>query len=116
GRITRDETARTGRLEGRGRDQGTGSSGEGEANWRVLPAPNGTGSVIETTFAWRLTGALAQFNRAGLVQDVARRLAASFAANLEAKLSGATPPATRSLGLLALLWSMLKARLLRIGR
>ena len=112
GRITRDDATRTGRIEGRGRDGGTGSCAEGEASWRVLPAESG--SVLEVTLTWRLTGALAQFNRAGLVQDVVRRLAAGFAANLEASLTGAPPPAFRKLGLLGLLWSVLKARLFRM--
>ena len=70
--------------------------------------------MLEVTLTWRLTGALAQFNRAGLVQDVVRRLATGFAANLEASLTGAAPPHLGKLGLLGLLWSVLKARLFRV--
>jgi len=110
GEVSLDPVARQGRMRGRGRDAGTGSSGEGEAVWRVSPS-EGTGSVVDVTLSWRLTGVLAQFNRAALVQDLVRRLAASFAANLQASIAGAPPPAVRPLGLLALIWSILRARL-----
>jgi aerobic carbon-monoxide dehydrogenase small subunit len=36
----------------------------------------------------RLSGPLAQFSRAGIVEDVARRLIRTFAENLEHRLSG----------------------------
>ena len=39
------------------------------------------------------------------------QIAASFARNLEASLTNAEPPAARPLGLLALLWSMIRMRL-----
>jgi carbon-monoxide dehydrogenase small subunit len=110
GQITRDEAALIGRMAGSGRDSGTGSNAQGEAGWRVLPGDNG-GSILEVTLRWRLSGALAQFNRTGLVQDVIRRLAASFAANLQSSLTGAPPALPRKLSLLGLLWSVLKARL-----
>ena len=55
------------------------------------------------TIGYRLTGMLAQFGRAGLVQDLAARLTAAFAQNVEARLSGrtqSTPPAALSFGAL----------------
>lgn len=110
GQLVLDPAAREGRMHGRGRDSGTGSSGEGEAVWRVRPG-EGAGSVVDVTLNWRLTGTLAQFNRAGLVQDLVRRLAATFAANLQASITGTPAPTARPLGVLALLWSILRARL-----
>jgi len=107
-----DASQREGRISGRARDSGTGSATEGQVSWQVLPAPD-HGSELAVRVTWRLTGALAQFSRTGLVQDVVRRLAAEFARNLDAMAAGGTPsPAGRPLGLLAVLWRLLKARLL----
>jgi aerobic-type carbon monoxide dehydrogenase small subunit (CoxS/CutS family)/carbon monoxide dehydrogenase subunit G len=111
GTVELQPSRREGRIRGRGRDSGSGSAAEGEVHWQVLPAAEG-GSELAVRLAWRLTGALAQFNRAGLVQDLVRRLAAEFARNLDALTAGAAPPpAAKPLGLLSLLWSMLKARI-----
>jgi carbon-monoxide dehydrogenase small subunit len=107
--VTRDEATRSGCLSGRGRDTGTGSSVAGEARYVVRPAASGT--ALEVTLSWRLTGSLAQFARAELVQTLARRLLASFTANLEALIQGNAPAEARPLGLFTLLWAMIRARL-----
>jgi aerobic-type carbon monoxide dehydrogenase small subunit (CoxS/CutS family)/carbon monoxide dehydrogenase subunit G len=92
GNVTLDATARQGRMTGRGRDTGSGSSAEGEVEWCVLPgdADPAAMSTLVVTLSWRLSGRLAQFNRAGLVQDVVQRLTADFTANLERSLKGET--------------------------
>jgi aerobic-type carbon monoxide dehydrogenase small subunit (CoxS/CutS family)/carbon monoxide dehydrogenase subunit G len=111
GTVALDPDRREGRISGSGRDAGTGSATHGDVRWQVLPAD--AGSVLVVQIAWRLTGALAQFSRAGLVQDLARRLAADFARNLDALTAGTQPaPASKPLGLLSLLWSILRRRLL----
>ncbi len=109
GSVTRDAATRSGRLSGRGRDSGTGSSVEGEAGYQVRPA--GPGTELEVTLAWRLTGSLAQFARTELVQALARRLLETFTANLEALIAGKRPAEARPLGLLRLLWALIRARL-----
>jgi len=109
GSVTRDEATRSGRLRGQGRDTGTGSSVEGEARYVVRPA--GAGTALEVTLSWRLTGALAQFARTEPVQALAQRLLRSFTANLEALIEGKAPAEARPLGLLRLLWALLRARL-----
>ena len=43
GSVTRDEATRSGRLSGRGRDAGSGSSVQGEAHYRVYPVAAGSG-------------------------------------------------------------------------
>ncbi|WP_149537322.1 xanthine dehydrogenase family Fe-S subunit [Siccirubricoccus phaeus] len=111
GEVALDAAARAGRLRGQGGDAGTGSRAEGEIAWQLLPAPGG--SEVEVTLGWRLTGGLAQFNRAGLVRDVVRRVAQDFARNLEALIAGETPPPARPIGVLALLWGILRSRLFR---
>jgi carbon-monoxide dehydrogenase small subunit len=107
GSVSRDDATRSGCLTGRGRDAGTGSSVEGEARYVVRTA--GTGTALEVTLSWRLTGALAQFARTELVRALAQRLLASFTANLETLIAGNPPAETRPLGLLGLLWALLRA-------
>ena len=43
---------------------------------------------VELNVGYRLTGPLAQFSRSDLVQDIASRMIAAFAQNVEARLSG----------------------------
>jgi aerobic-type carbon monoxide dehydrogenase small subunit (CoxS/CutS family)/carbon monoxide dehydrogenase subunit G len=109
GSVSRDDATRTGRLSGRGRDRGTGSAVEGEASYAVCPA--GSGTVLEVKLSWRLTGSLAQFARTDLIQAVAQRLLRSFTSNLESLLAGNAPSAPRPLGVFALLWALIRARL-----
>ncbi|WP_163159958.1 xanthine dehydrogenase family Fe-S subunit [Bradyrhizobium uaiense] len=110
-KVGMDSSKREGWLTGRGRDSGQGSSAAGSARWSVI-ADGPSASLIAVTLTWKLSGPLAQFNRAGLVQDVVRRLATAFAENLEASITGAAPPRRKTtLGGLGLIWSVLKARL-----
>jgi carbon-monoxide dehydrogenase small subunit len=109
GSVARDEATRSGRLSGSGRDTGTGSSVQGEAHYVVRPA--GAGTELEVTVTWRLTGALAQFARAEIVQALARQLLGQFTTNLEALIQGNTPAAALPLGLFGLLWALIRARL-----
>ena len=109
GSVIRDEATRSGRLSGRGRDTGSGSSVEGEAHYAIHPAA--AGSELEVSLSWRLTGSLAQFARTELVQALARQLLRTFTANLEALIQGRAPAEARPLGVFALLWAMIRARL-----
>lgn len=111
GTLTRNDATREGSIIGQSRDAGSGSLAHGEARFAVRPAPTGESTILDVTLSWRLSGMLAQFNRSGLVHGVVRQIAASFARNLEASLTNAEPPAARPLGLLALLWSMIRMRL-----
>jgi carbon monoxide dehydrogenase subunit G len=106
-----DAAKREGKMAGRGRDSGIGSSAEGEARWQVIDGV-ANDAVVVVNLTWRLTGPLAQFNRSGLIQDIVRRLAATFAINLEASIDNRAPPLAASLGISAfgLLWSVIKAR------
>jgi carbon monoxide dehydrogenase subunit G len=112
GTLTRNDATREGSLIGQSRDAGSGSLAHGEARFAVRPAPTDQSTILDVTLSWRLSGMLAQFNRSGLVHGVVRQIAATFARNLEASLTNAEPPAARPLGLLALLWSMIRMRLM----
>ena len=97
-----------GRLRGGGRDGA--SRAEGEVTWSVAPAPQG-GSDVTVRLSWRLTGPLAQFGRVALVHDLMRRVAQDFAHNLNAIAAGEALLPARPVGLFAMLWALLKARL-----
>jgi carbon-monoxide dehydrogenase small subunit len=68
---------------------------------------------VSISVEYSLQGALAQFSRSSLAQDLGRRLVAEFSANLNAKLTGTAAPeapsAPLNVGRLAWLW--LRARL-----
>ena len=108
GHVSLDEASRMGRLRGGGRDGA--SRAEGEVTWTVAPAPQG-GSDVTVRLSWRLTGPLAQFGRAALVHDLVRRIAQDFAHNLDAIAAGEALLPARPVGLFAMLWALLKARL-----
>jgi aerobic carbon-monoxide dehydrogenase small subunit len=95
--ITRDEAANRGAIVGSGRDARSNSATRGIVAYSVKPDEGGVGSRVDVDVGYTLTGMLAQFGRSGLVQDIASRLTASFAQNLEARLSagddGAAAPA-----------------------
>ena len=97
-RITRDEAARRGAIVGSGRDARSNSATRGMITYAVRPDEDGAGSRVDVDVGYTLTGMLAQFSRTSLVQDIASRVTAAFARNLEARLSsrgdggGAEPP------------------------
>ena len=56
--------------------------------YRLLPTGDGQSTEVALTIGYTLTGMLAQFGRPSIVQEVAARLTAAFAQNLEARLGG----------------------------
>jgi carbon-monoxide dehydrogenase small subunit len=96
--INRDEAARRGAIVGSGRDTHSNSATRGIVAYSVKPDERSAGSRVDVDVGYTLTGVLAQFGRSSLIQDIASRLTAAFARNLEARLSaggdggGAPPP------------------------
>jgi carbon-monoxide dehydrogenase small subunit len=114
--IERDERTHSGRIQGAGSDARSNSATRGDLRYRLVVIDEGS-TRVEITIAYRLTGMLAQFGRAGLVQDLAARLTAAFAHNVEARLSGSTqstPPAALSFG--ALIGPMITDRARRVWK
>jgi carbon-monoxide dehydrogenase small subunit len=110
-RIERDEAARSGRILGAGSDAGGRSTTEGEIRYRVGPGAVPGTAKVELAVGYTLKGPLAQFGRPGLVRDLAGRLTAEFARNLEARLAGKPAPAAApGLNPLRLLLDLLRAR------
>ena len=89
--IERDDAALRGVIRGAGSDRGTGSRTKGEVTYRLEPEGNGQQTRVLLSVEYSLQGALAQFSRSGIAQDLGRRLVADFAANLNARLAGEPP-------------------------
>ena len=87
-RIERDPATRSGRIIGIGRDFRSRSQTQGEIRYRVLPIEDGTSTRVELSIGYSLRGMLAQIGRSGLIRDLAARLIAEFAGNLDKRLSG----------------------------
>ncbi len=115
--ITRDDAKRTGTIIGSGKDKRSNSATRGLVGYAVKQGDNPNETRVDVNIGFTLTGALAQFSRSGLVQDVAGRLIAMFVRNLEAKLSG-NPEAIQGeapgLDAAWLVFDVLKTRLKRL--
>jgi carbon-monoxide dehydrogenase small subunit len=90
-RIERNSENLSGRIVGTGSDQRSRSSTQGEIRYHLVPIGRGTATRVELSIGYSLRGMLAQIAREGLVRDLAARLTAEFARNLERQLSGAPP-------------------------
>jgi carbon-monoxide dehydrogenase small subunit len=115
--IERDDRTLRGVIRGAGSDRGTGSRTKGEVLYRLAPEGDGKQTRVSLVVEYSLQGALAQFSRSSLAQDLGRRLVADFAANLNARLGGSaaaagTAGAPLNVGRLA--WSWLRDRLRRL--
>jgi carbon-monoxide dehydrogenase small subunit len=113
--ITRDIEMRRGTVLGFGRHTRSNSAIRGIITYSIRPDERGAGCRVDVDVGYTLTGMLAQFSRSGLVQDLAGRLTAAFAQNLEARLSvgndGAeAPPMIRELNAGPLMITILLGR------
>jgi len=109
-RVERNPADMSGRIVGIGSDRRSRSSTQGEIRYRLVPIEQGT--RVDLSIGYTLTGMLAQVGRPGLVRDLAARLIAEFAGNLDRRLSG-TPlaeAAPAELNGTALLFGLLRAR------
>jgi carbon-monoxide dehydrogenase small subunit len=116
-RVERDEENFAGRIIGIGNDQRSRSTTQGEIRYRLVPETNGTATRVELGIGYSLTGMLAQIGRSGLVRDLAARLVAEFAGNLDRSLSGGTtsaPAATADLNGISLVFGLLRDRAARL--
>ena len=114
----RDPARHSGVIRGQGRDSQTGSSAIGEVSYVLADERAGAATRVEIEIGYALRGALAQFNRPAIVNDLAQRLTAAFARNVEAHLSGkadssaATAPSELDAG--SLILSVIRNRLRRL--
>ena len=122
-RIERDGSTMSGRIVGTGNDQRSRSSTQGEIRYRLVPIDAGAATRVELAIGYSLQGILAQIAREGLVRDLAARLTADFARNLERRLSGAAelgPAQAKSIDGVALLfhqlWKLMRRLTERTGK
>jgi carbon-monoxide dehydrogenase small subunit len=113
-RIERDLANLSGRITGIGRDQRSRSATQGEIRYQLVPLDHGAATRVDLSIGYSLTGLLAQIARPALVRDLAARLTADFARNLERQLAGvaldASAAPAQSLNGLALLVALLRDR------
>ena len=112
-RVERNPADMSGRIVGIGNDRRSRSSTQGEIRYRLVPIEQGT--RVDLSIGYTLTGMLAQVGRPGLVRDLAARLIAEFAGNLDRRLSGTSPgdATAAELNGIALVFSLLRARVAR---
>ena len=60
---------------------------QGEIRYRLVPIDGSAATRVELSIGYTLTGLLAQVGRPGLVRDLAARLIAEFAVNLDRRMS-----------------------------
>lgn len=89
-------------IRGNARDSRGDSRVKGIVEYALQDESNGSATSVELNVDFTLTGRLAQFSRAGIVNDLAARLTADFARNLESALArqaqSAFPERTASAG------------------
>ena len=83
-----DAAARTARIEGKGIDKRGGSRASATVVYKI--AATDTGSSVEINADIKLSGALAQMGRTGIVRDVAAQITEQFAESLRATLAAET--------------------------
>lgn len=74
-------------IRGNARDSRGDSRVKGIVDYALQDASNGSATGVDINVDFTLTGRLAQFSRAGIVNDLAARLTADFARNLESALA-----------------------------
>jgi carbon-monoxide dehydrogenase small subunit len=86
GLIVRDAAARRGILYGSGRDRLSGTTVRAEVSYAVS-GESDTESRVDVTVRALLAGALAQFSRSSIVQDLVGRITAEFSRRLQQSLT-----------------------------
>ena len=86
--VTRDDGVRVGHIAGSGVDRRGGSRGQVEVDYSVAASDGGSAVTVDAEIS--LSGAIAQFGRSGLIEEITKRLIDEFVACLEAKMSAET--------------------------
>lgn len=136
--IERDPEDWTAVVSGKGSDARSSSRASGSMTYRLSPK-GATATHVDVVSEINLAGSLAQFGKAGVIQEIANQITAEFVRNFEAKLdppaasvgpvvdaaTAPTPPSPASpgqggsapgLNVGALLWSILRDRIGSLAR
>lgn len=87
--LERDASAHRATIEANGVDRRGGSRGSATVTYRLGEAQRGT--RVELVAEYRLQGAMAQFGRTGLIQEMSARLTREFADCLQRRLEAESP-------------------------
>ena len=121
--VDRDDRTHTGTVAGTGVDSRSGSHARGRITYRLIAEPGGGETAVSIEADIVLSGALAQFGRGTIVNDVATRLTVEFARCLQDRLNAATEAEAvaikaRDMGvvgiILAVLWERIRTVLGRL--
>jgi carbon-monoxide dehydrogenase small subunit len=88
-KVVPNPEAHTALIEGKGVDRSGGSRGQVDVEYRLAQSGSHTRVFVDADI--KLSGAIAQFGRAGLVEEVSKRLIDDFVYCLHAKLDAETP-------------------------
>jgi carbon monoxide dehydrogenase subunit G len=86
GEVRCNDAAYSGTFTGAGADRKSGSRVKGEAKF-ALTAMGAAETRVDISVNYSLSGALAQFSRGAIVQELAAALTRDFAANLRARIA-----------------------------
>jgi len=116
--MARDPATHTGTLHGSARDTRSSSTTRGEIRYALHEEKDGQATRVDIEVGFTVTGPLAQFSRAAIVQDIAKRMTTAFARNLQARLgsgasvnAGSTPRNAAELDAGSLVLSMIVDRI-----
>ncbi len=125
GDLAMDDAAFAGAIRGQGMDRKNNSRVRAEVEFKAID--QGAATRVDLAVDFSLTGTLAQFSRGALVQEIAQRLGAEFAKNLEARMAASAGPSAgtaaevkpapepaRELNALALLWAIVRDWFVRL--
>lgn len=97
--VERNDADQKGVIRGNARDTRGDSRVKGVVDYRLSEEAGAAATAVDIVVDFTLTGRLAQFSRAGIVNDLAARFTEDFAKNLAAALAAEAPaPATDSAG------------------
>ncbi len=86
--VTPDPATKTAHIAGKGVDRRGGSRGQVKVDYRVEPDEAGAKVTVDADIT--LSGAIAQFGRTGLINEMSKRLISEFVECLEKKLAAET--------------------------
>ncbi len=86
--VSRNDAGKIGHIEGKGVDRSGGSRGQVKVDYTVTASEGGSTVTVNADIS--LSGAIAQFGRSGLVEEITKRLIDEFVECLEAKMAAET--------------------------
>lgn len=113
GTATFDDDTWEGQVDGQGSDSRSNSRAKGSLSFQ-LEAVGEDRCQMTVAISFEMSGALAQFSRGGLVEEIVSVLIEQFQANFDRHMAGEAPLESRSLGLFQLAWMALRRWLRRI--